>query len=113
MEKVNPAYTSQTCPKCGHTEKANRNKKIHLFCCRNCGYKSNDDRIGAMKKVNPAYTSQTCPKCGHTEKANRNKKIHLFCCRNCGYKSNDDRIGAMNLYRMGINLLVPNTVAME
>lgn len=66
-----------------------------------------------VKKVNPAYTSQTCPKCGHTEKANRNKKIHLFTCRNCGYQSNDDRIGAMNLYRMGINLLVPNTVAME
>ena len=36
------------CPKCGHTEKANRNKKIHFFCCKNCGYKSNDDRIGAM-----------------------------------------------------------------
>lgn len=66
-----------------------------------------------VEKVNPAYTSQTCPKCGHTEKANRNKKKHLFCCRNCGYKSNDDRIGAMNLYRMGINLLVPNAVAME
>lgn len=48
VEKVNPAYTSQTCPKCGHTEKSNRNKKIHLFCCKNCGYKSNDDRIGAM-----------------------------------------------------------------
>lgn len=64
-------------------------------------------------KVDPAYTSQCCPKCGHTEKANRNKKIHLFCCKNCGYKSNDDRIGAMNLYRMGINLLVPNTVTTE
>ena len=48
VEKVNPAYTSQACPKCGHTEKANRDKKIHLFCCKNCGYKSNDDRIGAM-----------------------------------------------------------------
>jgi putative transposase len=46
--KVNPAYTSQTCPVCGHIEKANRNKKIHLFSCKNCGYKSNDDRIGAM-----------------------------------------------------------------
>ena len=46
--KVNPAYTSQTCPVCGHTEKANRNKKIHLFCCRNCNYQFNDDRIGAM-----------------------------------------------------------------
>lgn len=66
-----------------------------------------------VEKVNPAYTSQTCPKCGHTEKANRDKHKHVFCCKNCGYKSNDDRIGAMNLYRMGIELLVPDTVAAE
>ena len=46
--KVDPRYTSQCCPVCGHVEKANRNKKIHLFTCKNCGYKSNDDRIGAM-----------------------------------------------------------------
>ena len=46
--KVAPHYTSQCCPVCGHTEKSNRNKKIHLFTCKNCGYKSNDDRIGAM-----------------------------------------------------------------
>ena len=46
--KVDPRYTSQCCPRCGHIEKSNRNKKIHLFCCKNCGYKSNDDRIGAM-----------------------------------------------------------------
>ena len=66
-----------------------------------------------VKKVDPRYTSQCCPKCGHTEKANRNKKLHIFCCKNCGYKSNDDRIGAMNLHRMGIDLLVPDAVAME
>lgn len=46
--KVDPRYTSQCCPVCGHIEKANCNKKIHLFACKNCGYKSNDDRIGAM-----------------------------------------------------------------
>ena len=46
--KVDPRYTSQCCPCCGHVEKSNRNKKIHLFTCKNCGYKSNDDRIGAM-----------------------------------------------------------------
>lgn len=46
--KVDPRYTSQCCPVCGHIEKANRNKKIHLFTCKNCGYRSNDDRIGAM-----------------------------------------------------------------
>ena len=46
--KVDPRYTSQCCPVCGHIEKSNRNKKIHLFTCKNCGYKSNDGRIGAM-----------------------------------------------------------------
>lgn len=46
--KVDPRYTSQFCPVCGHIEKTNRNKKIHLFACKNCDYKSNDDRIGAM-----------------------------------------------------------------
>ena len=46
--KVDPRYTSQCCPACGHTEKSNRNKRIHLFTCKNCGYTSNDDRIGAM-----------------------------------------------------------------
>lgn len=46
--KVNPKFTSQTCPKCGHIDKRNRNKRTHTFCCKNCGYKSNDDRVGAM-----------------------------------------------------------------
>ena len=50
--KVNPRYTSQCCPKCGHTEKSNRDKKLHLFTCKECGYKSNDDRIGAMNLYN-------------------------------------------------------------
>ena len=45
---VSPKHTSQTCPKCGHTDKSNRNKKTHTFCCKNCSYTSNDDRIGAM-----------------------------------------------------------------
>lgn len=45
---ADPKCTSQTCPKCGHTERANRNKKTHTFCCKTCGYTSNDDRIGAM-----------------------------------------------------------------
>jgi transposase len=45
---VDPKYTSQTCPKCGHVEKSNRNKKTHTFKCKTCGYTSNDDRIGAI-----------------------------------------------------------------
>lgn len=45
---VDPKYTSQQCPKCGHIEKANRDKRNHIFKCKNCSYQSNDDRIGAM-----------------------------------------------------------------
>ena len=45
---VNPKYTSQTCTKCGHIEKSNRDKNNHIFKCKNCNYQSNDDRIGAM-----------------------------------------------------------------
>ena len=46
--KVDPAYTSQRCPVCGHKERGNRDKKNHVFRCRKCGYTSNDDRIAAM-----------------------------------------------------------------
>ena len=45
---VKPNYTSQRCPKCGFTHKGNRDKKKHLFTCKSCGYRSNDDRIAAM-----------------------------------------------------------------
>lgn len=48
VERVSPAYSSQTCPKCGHTGRGNRNNRIHHFCCKNCGYNSNDDRVAAM-----------------------------------------------------------------
>ncbi len=45
---VNPRYTSQACPCCGHVEKANRDKHLHVFKCKSCGYTSNDDRVAAM-----------------------------------------------------------------
>ena len=45
--KVPAQYTSQRCPKCGYIDKKNRNHKSHIFRCK-CGYRSNDDRIGAM-----------------------------------------------------------------
>ncbi|MEV6592693.1 transposase [Streptomyces acidicola] len=34
--EVDAAYTSQRCPRCGHTEKANRPTRDH-FRCRRCG----------------------------------------------------------------------------
>ena len=45
---VSAKYTSQRCPKCGVIKKDNRNHEKHEYHCDNCGYRSNDDRIGAM-----------------------------------------------------------------
>ena len=44
---VAPQYTSQCCPACGHTEKANRTTQA-LFACVQCGYTENADVVGAM-----------------------------------------------------------------
>ena len=46
--EVSAKYTSQRCPKCGVIKKDNRNHEKHEYYCTNCGYRSNDDRIGAM-----------------------------------------------------------------
>ena len=46
--KVSANYTSQRCPKCGRIHKENRHHDTHEYICDSCGYRSNDDRIGAM-----------------------------------------------------------------
>jgi putative transposase len=43
--KVHADYTSQMCPKCGHTCKENR--RGLSFACKNCGYQLHADLIGA------------------------------------------------------------------
>ena len=45
--KVSARYTSQRCPKCGSIDKQQRCHHTHEYVCL-CGYRSNDDRIGAM-----------------------------------------------------------------
>jgi len=45
--KVNPAYTSQTCSHCGHTEKENRKSQAR-FQCVSCGFVSNADTNAAI-----------------------------------------------------------------
>ena len=45
---VSAEYTSQRCPKCGRIHKENRNHRTHEYICDACGYRSNDDRVGAM-----------------------------------------------------------------
>ena len=45
--EVNPAYTSQTCSRCGHAAKENR-KTQPRFLCVNCGFASNADTNAAI-----------------------------------------------------------------
>lgn len=51
--KVNPAYTSQKCSKCGYIDKNNR-KTQKKFVCLSCGYTSNAD-FNAANNVKQKY----------------------------------------------------------
>jgi IS605 OrfB family transposase len=44
--KVEPAYTSQTCPKCKYVDKENRSGD--RFTCKKCGYSNHADIVGAI-----------------------------------------------------------------
>jgi IS605 OrfB family transposase len=44
---VDPAYTSQTCSRCGHCEKANR-KSQSRFLCVSCGFSAHADANAAV-----------------------------------------------------------------
>jgi IS605 OrfB family transposase len=43
---VDPTHTSQTCPRCNHISRNNRNGLA--FRCEKCGYETHADRVGAM-----------------------------------------------------------------
>lgn len=55
---VDPKYTSQTCSKCGHVDRNNRDRKLHLFRCKACGYSLNDDLIAAKNIYNKGYSER-------------------------------------------------------
>lgn len=50
---VNPAYTSQTCNRCGHVAKENRESQA-VFQCIHCGFKDNADTNAAKNILNRA-----------------------------------------------------------
>lgn len=53
---VNPAYSSQTCPRCGYCGKRNR-KSQSEFECLQCGLAENADFIGAINLASWAVTN--------------------------------------------------------
>ncbi len=52
---VNPDFTSQMCPKCGHISKKNR-KSQETFCCEKCGHENNAD-INAAINIKDRFTN--------------------------------------------------------
>ena len=69
--EVSAAYTSQRCPKCGTIKKSNRDKHHHEYHCP-CGYRSNDDRVGAMniQQLGTEYVSGVANPKFEKQKAN-------------------------------------------
>ncbi|MEW2358817.1 transposase [Spirillospora sp. NPDC029432] len=54
--EVDAHYTSQTCPRCGHRERANRRVRDH-FRCRRCGLAGPADHIAAVNVRRRARTA--------------------------------------------------------
>ncbi|HET6742279.1 MAG TPA: transposase, partial [Kribbella sp.] len=53
VEKVNPAYTSQTCSACGHCASENRESQA-VFRCVACSYEANADVNAAINVADMA-----------------------------------------------------------
>jgi predicted RNA-binding Zn-ribbon protein involved in translation (DUF1610 family) len=56
VEVVNPAYTSQTCPSCGHVSRKNRRKT--QFTCVSCGRRAHADVVGATNLLGRSEDNQ-------------------------------------------------------
>lgn len=54
FRSVSPYYTSQTCPRCNHVDRGNRNGEI--FMCLNCGYTNNVDINAGINILNRFLT---------------------------------------------------------
>lgn len=61
--EVDPAYTSQRCPRCGHTERGNRRSRDH-FQCRRCGLAGPADIVAGVNvrdRARSAWVLVTAP----------------------------------------------------
>lgn len=57
---VNPAYTSQRCFACGHTERANRRSQAE-FLCVECGYSNHADHNASLNIAKLAWAAVRQP----------------------------------------------------
>ncbi|MFJ9520636.1 RNA-guided endonuclease InsQ/TnpB family protein [Kitasatospora sp. NPDC101801] len=50
IRKVDPAYTSQTCPRCRHVDRKSRKSQAD-FVCTSCGHREHADVVGAKNAL--------------------------------------------------------------
>ena len=55
---VDPKFTSQQCPKCGHTGRENRPGGGEVFCCVACSFTGHADVVGATNIGMKAYMAR-------------------------------------------------------
>jgi len=67
-----PTHTSDTCPRCGHCEKANRPTRS-LFHCRKCGFQHNADVVAAINVARRAGS----PAVGLRQQALKTRRLML------------------------------------
>lgn len=61
--EVDPAYTSQTCPRCHHTHRDNRKTQAD-FECVECGFRQHADIVGAMNILERGMSAGAPPAAG-------------------------------------------------
>lgn len=61
--EVDPAYTSQTCPACGHTSRDNRKTQAE-FACVACGHTQHADIVGATNILKRGLSAGAPPAAG-------------------------------------------------
>jgi putative transposase len=68
LRKVNPAYTSQTCPACGHVSAENRPSRA-VFCCVQCHHTGHADLVAAhnILAAGLAASARGAPTCRGVE----------------------------------------------
>jgi len=77
---VNPAYSSQECPRCHYADRANRPNQ-QTFCCQVCGFADHADAVGATNILN-RYGDQQLARCRSLEAVK-----HLLQTRHSTWKA--------------------------
>jgi len=84
LRLVNPAFTSQRCSCCGHTEKANRKTQAE-FKCVSCGHSENAD-INAAKNILAAGLAES-PERGLTKRTAESQRQPCVKSQAAGYEA--------------------------